>query len=482
MVGSLGSLHVSCLRLTASVRHQLRALAAEVSAAESVRAATSLVERGMTTLLGVPVQLAPRLEPSAASALVGAVALPAGASGAPAAARTLAAVPDDSAWPLGLLGDTDWILRVEGRLEGVRARLWFTGFTQSLAGALQSPALREQAARHEAIVATTYTFARRLTKLHDDQSLAQFILDTMAANARARLGAIALYQPATARLQITATYGYPHVLVEHVRTAAGEGVLGHVLETRRPLLVQSLADMPLLHTRRPRYRTASFLAVPLLANGEVLGVVALADRHDGLAFDRGDLTTARALAAPAALALLNDQLTRLTRELAHAATVDPLTGLFNRRYFHTRIEEEVERARRYTLDLALLLADVDNFKLINDQLGHLAGDHLLRQVAEVLRRSVRVFDVCTRFGGEEFAILMPGSNAANALVVAERIRSRVESATRSDGHLPPNLQVTISLGLSVLEGEVTSQDLIGRADRALYRAKAEGKNRVHLER
>jgi diguanylate cyclase (GGDEF)-like protein len=192
-------------------------------------------------------------------------------------------------------------------------------------------------------------------------------------------------------------------------------------------------------------------------------------------------SAARALAAPAALALINDRLTHQARELAHAATIDPLTGLFNRRYFHTRIEEEIERARRYGLDLALLLADVDDFKQLNDELGHLAGDYLLRQIAEVLKRSVRVFDVCTRFGGEEFAILMPGSNAANAIVVAERIRSRVESASRDAGPLPAHLQITISLGLAVLSAGASSQELIARADRALYRAKAAGKNRVTVE-
>jgi two-component system cell cycle response regulator len=187
------------------------------------------------------------------------------------------------------------------------------------------------------------------------------------------------------------------------------------------------------------------------------------------------------LAAPAALALLNDRLSDQARELAHAATIDPLTGLFNRRYFQTRIEEEIERARRYELDLALLLADIDNFKLLNDQLGHLAGDYLLRQIAEVFKRSVRVFDVCTRFGGEEFAILMPGSNAGNAMIVAERIRSRVESASREDGPLPAHLRITISLGLAVLSADASSQELIARADRALYRAKAEGKNRVRMD-
>jgi len=258
-------------------------------------------------------------------------------------------------------------------------------------------------------------------------------------------------------------------------------VLGRVFEARSPMLVTNLEQVPGLHSRRPRYRTPSFLAVPLLADGDVLGVVCLADRADGRAFERADLTAARALAAPAALGLLNDRLAREARSLAHAATVDPLTGLFNRRYFQTRLEEEMERSRRHKLDLALLIIDIDNFKHLNDQLGHLAGDYLLRQVSDVLRRSVRVFDVCTRYGGEEFAILMPGSGLQNGLLVAERIRQRVESASREAGPLPAHMRVTVSLGLTVLAEDASPQELIARADRALYRAKAEGKNRVRYE-
>ncbi|MBL8141630.1 MAG: GGDEF domain-containing protein, partial [Acidobacteria bacterium] len=143
--------------------------------------------------------------------------------------------------------------------------------------------------------------------------------------------------------------------------------------------------------------------------------------------------------------------------------------------------EEIERARRHTLDLSLLLVDVDDFKRLNDELGHLVGDYLLKQIADVLRRSVRVFDVCTRFGGEEFAILMPGTGLASALVVAERIRSRVEQASRDVGPLPAHLRITVSLGLAVLASDPTPQELIARADRGLYRAKADGKNCVRVE-
>jgi diguanylate cyclase (GGDEF)-like protein len=387
---------------------------------------------------------------------------------------------DHLAVALGEHAGRDWRLLLPGRWESRRARLLVSHLRESLTAALAAPALRARATHAEHVVAAAFAFSRGLTRIHGAGSLRQFVVDTMAQSTRARLAALALYEDAEGSLRLVATHGYPAVFVEHVRVAPGEGIIGQVFESRRPLLVGDIRQIHGLQ-RRPRYRTSSCLAVPLLAKGEVLGVVTFADRADGEAFDEGDLTTARALAAPAALALLNDRLADQGRQLAHAATVDPLTGLFNRRHFHTRIEEEIERARRYSLDLALLLIDIDDFKQINDTLGHLAGDYLLRQVAEVLKRSVRVFDVCTRYGGEEFAILMPGSSAANAMVVAERIRARVESASRDDGPLPPYLRITVSLGLAVLGTESASQELIARADRALYRAKAEGKNRVAMD-
>ena len=168
------------------------------------------------------------------------------------------------------------------------------------------------------------------------------------------------------------------------------------------------------------------MALPLFTEDAALGVLTLADRADLQPFTRSDLTVARALAAPASLALVSSRLADQAKELAHAAAVDPLTGLFNRRYFETRIDEEIQRARRYALDLALLVIDADDFKSLNDLLGHLVGDRVLRAMSDTLRRSVRAFDVCTRFGGEEFAILMPGSSAASALQSAERIRQRID--------------------------------------------------------
>jgi len=467
---------VTTPRLTALALRRLRALARTAAGASDLHSAADRLAKGTAEILGAEAVVEHRLPP------------PPGPAGPPE--TPVRAVPrvvaDEQGRPwtevsLGTHAGSDWMLRLSGRWDDRRARACLTDYGILADMSLRGPALRVAAAQAEGVVAATYAFARRLTKVHAAQPLRQFIVDTMAETTHARIGSLATYADDEGHLRVAATHGYPQVLVDHVRLVPGEGVLGRVFESRRPMLVDNLEALEGLHRRRPRYRTPSFLAVPLLSNGDVLGVVAMADRADGKPFDRSDLTAARALAAPASLALLNDRLTSQARELAHAATVDPLTSLFNRRYFQTRIEEEIERARRYSLELALLLIDIDNFKLINDELGHLAGDYLLRQVSDVLKRSVRVFDVCTRFGGEEFAILMPGSGAANGLAVAERVRSRVENASRESATLPHHLRITVSLGLAVLGTGSSSHELISRADRALYRAKAEGKNCVRME-
>jgi diguanylate cyclase (GGDEF)-like protein len=382
--------------------------------------------------------------------------------------------------PLGEHGRRTWMILLPGDWTSRRAARFQTTLRESLTAALAAPALRNRADRAEHVASAAYAFSRGLTYIEGSNALHRFIIDTIARATRARLGSLALYDEAEGRLRVAATHGYPSLLVEHVRLAPGEGILGRVFESRRALLVRDVRELPGAQPR-PRYHTSSFLAVPLVTGETALGVLTFADRADDEAFDEGDLSAARTLVAPAALALLNDRLVDQSRQLAHAATIDPLTGLFNRRHFESRIEEEIERARRYGLDLSLLMIDIDDFKQINDTLGHLAGDYLLKQVADILKRSVRVFDVCTRYGGEEFAVLMPGSNRENALAVAERIRSRVASAARDGGPLPTYVRITVSLGLAVLAEERAAQDLIGRADRALYRAKAEGKNRVRVE-
>jgi diguanylate cyclase (GGDEF)-like protein len=212
------------------------------------------------------------------------------------------------------------------------------------------------------------------------------------------------------------------------------------------------------------------------AGAEVLGVVCVTDRLDNLAFTKEDLLTLRALTAPASLALDRERAKRRAEAFAQAAVIDPVSGLFNRRYFHERLDDELHRAQRQKTPVALMMIDIDDFKAVNDQFGHLAGDEVIRSVSDILRRSVRRFDLCSRFGGEEFAIVMPGSGPEHSAVVAERIRQRIEEFRLEEPTLS-TLRVTVSIGLSV-SYELSPRELIERADRALYAAKRAGKNRV----
>jgi diguanylate cyclase (GGDEF)-like protein len=320
-------------------------------------------------------------------------------------------------------------------------------------------------------------FARALVHCPDASSLHSLIVETMARAVGAEIGAIALPIPGEPALGVTATYGYPSVVVEHVRQAPGEGILGRVFSTGQAVVVRDVAEQP-EHARRRRYRSSSYLAFPLIGPLGVQAVIAVTDKTSGEPFDDRDLALLTSLGAPASLALGREELRERTRDLAHQATIDGLTGLFNRRYFETRLEQEIQRQRRQFDELSLLMVDLDNFKDLNDTQGHLVGDRVLREVADILRRAVRIFDVCARYGGEEFVILMPGANAPTALRIAERIRRQVEqhfaSGLRSGSPVSP----TVSVGVSSAQPSTTRETLIAQADSALFQAKGAGKNVV----
>lgn len=178
------------------------------------------------------------------------------------------------------------------------------------------------------------------------------------------------------------------------------------------------------------------------------------------------------------------QLGSLIEKVCQLATRDSLTGLHNRRHFLAAAGNEVQRARRHELPLSVLMLDLDHFKQINDRHGHLAGDQVLRQAAEILRREIRTIDLSARYGGEEFVLLPAQTPADGALVLADRIRSAIQREVfRAAESVIP---VTASIGVAGLSQVGPEPDdaillsLIDRADQALYHAKAAGRNRVTL--
>ncbi|MDA8083747.1 MAG: diguanylate cyclase [Nitrospiraceae bacterium] len=178
------------------------------------------------------------------------------------------------------------------------------------------------------------------------------------------------------------------------------------------------------------------------------------------------------------LRMKNRQLEELLDKVNYMAITDALTGLYNRRKFHDTLAGEFERARRYKTPFSLVMIDIDHFKRINDDHGHNAGDVVLKQVSALLLKSVREIDTASRFGGEEFMVILPSTDSSSAKVVAERMRDMIASFPFQDINRP----ITVSIGIAGMPDErLRNEDLMIRcADIALYRAKQSGRNRVEV--
>jgi diguanylate cyclase (GGDEF)-like protein len=203
------------------------------------------------------------------------------------------------------------------------------------------------------------------------------------------------------------------------------------------------------------------------------GVLVLDTARAG-AFNVNDTQPLESVADICATAIQNAHYVERVKQLAY---LDGLTGIFNRRFFELRIVEEIDRARRYGSGLAILMVDIDQFKRLNDEFGHLLGDEVLRQVSSIFHQQLRKIDVLCRFGGEEFAILLSQTNAVHALGVAEKLRKSVETWQFPGVPRP----VTISAGTANYpEHGSTRDELVKAADAGLYLAKQAGRNRVCL--
>jgi len=171
-----------------------------------------------------------------------------------------------------------------------------------------------------------------------------------------------------------------------------------------------------------------------------------------------------------------------TEQLERLTLTDDVTGLFNQRFLFRRLDEEYERARRYEHPLAVMMLDIDYFKSINDNHDHIFGSRVLRRVGGLLREAVRDVDIVVRYGGDEFTIILPETPLGGAILVAERLRARVEVAEVGDEGDPYRL--TLSVGVAAV-GDSTAdsgQSLLRAADRALYGAKEAGRNRTYVAR
>jgi diguanylate cyclase (GGDEF)-like protein len=262
----------------------------------------------------------------------------------------------------------------------------------------------------------------------------------------------------------------------------GEGVSGEVIDSGKAVMV---ADVRMAG-RKPApperlYKTNSFISYPITIGGRKVGVLNVTDKTGGGAFDEVDLSLLEIIGPQVALALERAEWQERASEFQLMSITDPLTTLPNRRYLEERLAEELNRSKRYDYAMSFLMIDIDDFKAYNDKNGHQAGDLALQITAHCLKGALRSADVASRYGGEEFCILLPQTGISEAGVIADRIRNRVSETQFPHGKSQPLGRVTISVGVSTFSKHVdTPENIIAAADRALYQAKSMGKDRVQF--
>jgi len=323
---------------------------------------------------------------------------------------------------------------------------------------------------------------RRFTEQIDASEPAQTyssILTQAADLVKAERASLLLFDESVNSMTMTASRGIRAPMSEVGLIGMGEGIAGSVLREGRPV-VASIDDLGRSSLPERGYKTKSFISYPISIGSRKFGVLNLADKIGGGPYDANDLSVIELVAPQIALAIERAAWQQRANQFQVMSITDPLTGLHNRRYLEARLAEELSRSKRYDYPLSFMMIDIDDFKLYNDQNGHQAGDRALEVTAQCLRAALRKVDVASRYGGEEFSILLPQTDLQEAGVIADRIRRKINSTEFTHGKSQPLGAVTVSIGLSTFSPALDSAEAIVRAaDRALYHAKSHGKNRAY---
>lgn len=352
-------------------------------------------------------------------------------------------------------------------------------FCREVAMPLEVLRLREELERRLRASYHLKAFTEQMNEVEPAESYAT-ILRHSTELLRSERGSLLMFDEAANELEVKAAVGPRADVTQEQRVRLTESVAGEVLLEGRPRVVRDVAGMGLRRASAERkYKNDSFISYPIITGGRKVGVLNMTDKAGGEAYDEIDLRMLELIAPQMALALDRAEWHQKATQFQLLSITDPLTGLLNRRYLEERLSEELDRSKRHRFAMSFLMIDIDNFKEYNDRHGHQAGDHALEMTAQCLKSALRSADVASRYGGEEFSILLPQTSITEAAVIAERIRSRVEKSPYPHSQSQPHGAVTVSIGISAIAPKLdTPASIVGAADHALYVAKSRGKNCV----
>jgi diguanylate cyclase (GGDEF)-like protein len=249
------------------------------------------------------------------------------------------------------------------------------------------------------------------------------------------------------------------------------------VRTKKPIEVHDIDThrSPVIKkSQRPfasNYQTRNCIVCPLICQGRIVGVLNLADKLSAPRFNPEDIALIELVGQLVGASIGN---IKLFEKIQRQARTDGLTGLINHRTFYEILENELWRSRRYGGQISLIMVDIDNLKKINDQHGHRAGDRVIKEISQRIRFSIRHIDSAARYGGDEFAVILPNTSIAEATVVAERMVNSVGGTpvTWKDHEIP----ISVSIGLGQYDADSSPEDITSKSDKALYTAKQAGKN------
>lgn len=413
-------------------------------------------------------------EPSLA--LPGASPRPPGDEGSPAADLVLAALADSPAAESSL-AESRHDLRPEDQIEALRRAL------RRAEAELQRT--RQEADNRRHLVDIMHEVMGNLST----EEIFHMVARRLARALQLSHSSVILAQPGDARGVVATAFEQPNLVNLEVQLDRYPEISA-ALEQKRPVLIQDLQTSPWYARLREqwardntRMNVRSVISIPFSFEKTRTGVFLLRRTVDQEVLTASDVEFADTVIRSAVNAIEQahtiEQAKADNARLEALAHTDPLTHLLNRRALTIRLVAELERVRRYNSPLAMLMIDIDHFKLVNDTFGHLVGDDVLRGIAMILQRSVRSVDMVARYGGEEFVVVLPETGEPGAVAFAERIRQRVEQH-RFEAQRASNVKVSVSIGVSCFPGPQvdSAEDLFHRSDASLYRAKDEGRNRV----
>ncbi len=386
---------------------------------------------------------------------------------APLRSRTMCLFPV----PIG--SDIPSALAILDPIKDEKTKHQIARLCHSVAPQLEILRLRGEVSRRDSLARAVRKFSDSLKTVDTDDFWMHLTL-TSAELLQSERASLLVLDERSGLLEIKAAVG------AHADVSAdpdpGKRVSKIVFEKGKPAVIADIATTGLLPAPDDRrYKTSSFISSPVTLGERNIAVINFTDKASGANFDKSDLELIRAITPQIAVAIDRAGLKERAGEFEQLAVTDALTGLLNRRYIEERLLEEVKRSNRHGYPMSFLMLDVDHFKSYNDNFGHPAGDEALKLVANVIRDTLRGADVAARFGGEEFAILLPQTTDDEAAMIAERIRSNIEQTQF------PQRAVTVSIGVASCSSELCSVNgLIQAADDALYDAKHKGRNSVRL--